>query len=162
MKKLFFTFFIALLLLFGCSTKDSSTTENNDNNQQSQETQVETEQENGNNEEERHENIAIDENQAIEIIEYALGEEDKILDLALANNEIKVAIELAEGILAPREIAISRYSSISDQLLNYNGWEILTVEFINIGTISMNKLQKETNELGLSYFPATEIEKHLK
>lgn len=170
MKKLLITIFATLLLLFGCSTNDSSNEVSEDNNRQDQETQeavqeetqVEIEQEE-NNEEEQPENIAIDENQVREIIEgYGLGEGDKILDLAIANNEIKVAIELAEGIFPLREMAISTYSSISDQLLNYDGWEVLTVEFKNVGTISMNKSQKETNELGLSYFPAIEIEKNLK
>lgn len=59
------------------------------------------------------------------------------------------------------DMAVTRYTSLSHELLNHEGWEILTITYSNIGTISMNRNEKETNEYG-DYFPTMEIEKRLK
>lgn len=59
------------------------------------------------------------------------------------------------------DMAVNRYSQLSDELLNHEGWEILTISYTNIGTISMNRIEKETNEFG-DYFPTMKIEERLK
>ncbi|WHY85971.1 hypothetical protein QNH39_25910 [Neobacillus novalis] len=54
-----------------------------------------------------------------------------------------------------------RFPTLSDELLNHEGWEVLTITYVNIGTIRMNRNEKETNEYGV-YFPTLEIEARLK
>ena len=59
------------------------------------------------------------------------------------------------------DIAVNIYSQLSDELLYHEGWEVLTIIHPNIGTISMNRNEKETNEYG-DYFPTMEIENSLR
>lgn len=169
MRKLLLTIIAILLLLIGCSTQESPTPgNNNDNDQQQQETQQqpqetqETESEVSSDEEDQPQNSEIGEDQIREIIEeYALSDGDKITDLSIENNEIKMVIELAESMLPPKDMAITVYSAASDELLNHEGWEVLTIEFKGVGTVSMNRSEHETNDFGLPYFPMKEIEKRL-
>lgn len=166
MKRLLLTVFMIVLLLFGCSTQETPATENNsDNNQQQQETQQlqETVTEANNDEGGQSQNNEISEEQVREIIEeYALTDGDKIIDLSVENNEIKAVIELAESIVPLKDIAITVYSAASDELLNHEGWEVLTIKFEGVGTVSMNRSDHETNDFGMPYFPRIEIEKNLK
>ncbi|CAM4013586.1 hypothetical protein BAMA111019_00135 [Bacillus manliponensis] len=98
-----------------------------------------------------------------EIIEdYSIGENDTLNDVSVENDEIKATIVLASNeLVSAKDMAVSRYSQLSDELLNHEGWQTLTVTYTNIGSISMNRTEKETNELG-DYFPSLEIEKRLK
>lgn len=99
---------------------------------------------------------------AKELIEYyAIGENDKLTNFTFKNGEIKATIDLAPvGQFSDEDIAVNIYSQLSDELLNRDGWQILTVTFANIGTVSMNRNEKETNEYG-DYFPTLEIEDRL-
>ncbi|WP_162785175.1 hypothetical protein [Bacillus sp. P14.5] len=55
---------------------------------------------------------------------------------------------------------MNRYSQLSDELLYYEGWGVLTVTFPGVGTVSMNRMEKETNDYG-DYFPMATIEERL-
>jgi len=93
--------------------------------------------------------------------DYALTEGDSLVSASIINNEIKASIELASnGIFPIEDIAVVTYSQLSDELLNFEGWDRLTVKFPNVGTISMHRNEKETNEYG-SYFPTVKIEQRL-
>lgn len=98
-----------------------------------------------------------------EILEYySIGEADKLINFYVTEGEIKATIDLAPiDIFSAEDMAVTRYISLSNELLNHEGWEILTITYSNIGTISMNRNEKETNEYG-DYFPTMEIEKRLK
>jgi TolA-binding protein len=98
-----------------------------------------------------------------EIIEYySIGENDKLNNVSFENGEIKATIVLASNeLFSAKDVAVNRYSQLSDELLNHDGWQILTVIYANIGSISMNRNEKETNEFG-DYFPTLEIEERLK
>ncbi|MEH7013990.1 hypothetical protein V7087_24800 [Neobacillus niacini] len=98
-----------------------------------------------------------------EILEYyAIREGDKLSSVSFIEGEIKATFELAPNkLISAKEVAVTRYSHISDELLKHEGWEILTITYINIGMISMNRNEKETNESG-DYFPTTKIEERLK
>ena len=50
------------------------------------------------------------------------------------------------------DLAVNGYSQLSDELLNHEGWQVLTVTYPGAGTISMNRNEKETNKFG-DYFP---------
>ncbi|GAB6428248.1 hypothetical protein bcgnr5372_39100 [Bacillus luti] len=97
-----------------------------------------------------------------EIFENYVGVNDKLNDVSVENGEIKATIVLASNNLFPaKDMAVNRYSQLSDELLNHEGWQTLTVTFANIGSISMNRNEKESNEIG-DYFPTLEIEERLK
>ncbi|PLT32803.1 hypothetical protein [Bacillus sp. V5-8f] len=104
----------------------------------------------------------ITEEKAKEIIaNYSIGENDTFDNVAFENGEVKATIVLAPNELFPAEdLAVNSYSQLSDELLNYEGWQILTITYDGIGTISMHRNEKETNEFG-DYFPTLEIENKL-
>ncbi|MBD8067630.1 hypothetical protein [Bacillus sp. PS06] len=101
--------------------------------------------------------------EAKEMIDYtSLGAQDKLISVEVENGEIKAMIEIAPGELFEADVlAVNRYSQLSDELLKRDDWETLTVEFVDVGTISMNHSEKETNEYG-DYFPTAVIEQRLK
>ncbi|MGE7693909.1 hypothetical protein ACQKNC_07290 [Lysinibacillus sp. NPDC094177] len=104
-------------------------------------------------------------NKAKEILEYSgMGENDKLISLTVENGEIKAVIDLAPNKfnLPPKDIAVSMYSQASDALLEEEDWKTLTIEYVNIGTVSMNISEKQSNELGMYYFPVAIITEKLK
>jgi hypothetical protein len=93
---------------------------------------------------------------------YSIGENDKLNNVTVENGEIKANIVLASNNLFPaKDMAVNRYSQLSDELLKHEGWQTLTVTYANIGSISMTRNEKETNEIG-DYFPVLKIEERLK
>ncbi|WP_051865538.1 hypothetical protein [Metabacillus indicus] len=98
----------------------------------------------------------INEDGIKEIVDNHLGGE-----FSFENGEIKAIADISGyDIGSPEDVAVSSYANLSDELLFYTGWETLTVTFINVGTVSMNRSEKETNEYG-DYFPTMEIEERL-
>ena len=95
-------------------------------------------------------------------MDYSIGAEDKLINFSVRNGEIRATIDLApNGMFPSEDIAVNIYSQLSDELLYHEGWEVLTITYSNIGTISMNRNEKETNEYG-DYFPTIEIENSLR
>lgn len=58
-------------------------------------------------------------------------------------------------------MAVNGYSQLADELLKHEGWQTLTVTYANVGSVSMNRNEKETNEIG-DYFPTLKIEERMK
>lgn len=106
----------------------------------------------------------FDVNKIKEILEYSvLGEKDKITSLSFENGEIKGVIELAPNkLLSAKDLAVTSYSRASDALLEKEGWEVLTMEYVNVGNVSMKRSEKETNEHNMDYFPTEKIKERLK
>ncbi|MFC9540756.1 hypothetical protein ACFTQ7_12820 [Lysinibacillus sp. NPDC056959] len=103
--------------------------------------------------------------EAKEIIEYSgMGENDKLISLTVENGEIKAVIDLAPNRfnLPPEDIAVSMYSQASDALLEEEGWNTLTIEYVDVGTVSIDISEKESNEIGMYYFPVAIITERLK
>ena len=97
----------------------------------------------------------LDESEAIDLLEYeALGEGDTLTDIVVENGEIKAVIEMADADSIFAEVI---YSSAGDALLEHEGWDVLTIDFIDVGEISMNRNEKETNEYGMDHFPLEKI-----
>lgn len=172
MKKVFFVLLATLLFLVACNAEDSKekTEENNATSEVSKVTESEPtgdeqedlEDENIDTEDKSESDSPIDTKNVEELIENGLGEDDKIVSASVEDGEIKAVIELTPSeLFSIEDLAISRYSSVSDELLTHEGWEQLTIEFQNVGTISMNRSEKETNELDMDYFPSAVIEKKL-
>lgn len=112
--------------------------------------------------EDKHQEASINVEDVKQDIEYSgLGANDKLVGVTFKNGEIKGTIELAENnLIEPKDQAVTGYSQLSDSLLKKEGWDTLTIEYVNVGTISMKRSEKETNEVG-DYFPSIEIEKKL-
>ncbi len=83
-------------------------------------------------------------------------------NVSFKNGEIKATIEIAPmEQFSAEDLAVNEYSQLSDELLNHEGWQVLTVTYPGAGTISMNRNEKETNQIG-DYFPTLKIEERLK
>lgn len=88
--------------------------------------------------------------------------DDELVSLRMDGDKIIAAIKLASNqYFGPEDLAPNHYSQLTDELLDHEGWQTLTIEYVGVGTISMNKTQSEQNEYGV-YFPMLEIEKSLK
>ncbi|PEQ70062.1 hypothetical protein COF65_32145 [Bacillus toyonensis] len=98
-----------------------------------------------------------------EIIEYySIGKNDKLSNVSVENGEIKATIALApNGLFPVKDMAVNGYSQLADELLKHEGWQTLTVTYANVGSVSMNRNEKETNEIG-DYFPTLKIEERMK
>ena len=97
------------------------------------------------------------------IVDYSLTDGDKLVSADIKNNEIIAVIKLAPNeLFSAKDMAITSYSRASDELLNHEGWEVLSVEYNGIGTISMNRNEKKTNEWEMDYFPTAIIMEKLK
>jgi len=99
-----------------------------------------------------------------EIVEDWLGENDKLISLTIENDEIKAVINLGPNRfnIPAENMAVSNYSRIADDLLLEEGWNTLTIEFVDVGTVSMNVSEKVTNEFDMPYFPVAIITEKLK
>lgn len=98
-----------------------------------------------------------------EVLEYAaLGAEDNLTDVVVIDGEIQATIEIGDNEILDDKSMLAEviYASAGDELLDIEGWEILTIEFVDIGKVSMHRDEKESNEYG-DYFPAEEIMKQL-
>ncbi|MBS4207489.1 hypothetical protein [Bacillus sp. FJAT-50079] len=170
MRKLVFMLSAILLALVACNAEEpkektdvkqettSEKTQKEDKGQEevsTEKTTVETKQEDN--------SQTITEEGLKETIEYyGMGEGDTLVSASLENGEIKAVINVAPSdLFSAEDLAVTRYSQLSDELLDYEGWEVLTIEYVDVGTISMQRTEKASNEYG-DYFPTAEIEKRLK
>lgn len=177
MKRLVFLLLAAVLVLIACNaeepkeksdevaqdqprqetTSENSMKEDKEDEAASSEDPIE-------NKEQEEASEPMNDEKLVEIIEYeGMGEEDTLVSASLGDGEIKAVIELAPSeLLSAEDLAVTRYSQASDGLLEHEGWDVLTIEYVDVGTISMNRSEKETNEYDMDYFPVAEIEKRLK
>lgn len=110
---------------------------------------------------------SVDENTLIETIkgniDGTIGDGEKITDVLLDGNNLVIKVDLSNANtngIEPKYIAISRISSITDEILNlddsiYNSWETITLEFGDIGTAVLDKNMVKNNGYG-KYFDFTD------
>lgn len=105
----------------------------------------------------------IAENVVREIIKYqGLGEGDSLTKLEVDDYEIKAVVKVGKHDLLTEALkAEAVYIATSEALLKEEGWDTLTVEFTDVGTVSMNRKDAKENEFGGKYFPVEEIMKQL-
>lgn len=188
MKKLLFPLMLSFLLVAGCSSEEVSEDQELDVEEQEEvkeeeqeeekvvEDKVEEkkEQEEEEDEQEKEEVEESEESKKIEesyiesskveeLITYAgMGEGDKLISVDVKDGEVRAEIELGDNdFFEPKDMAVTSYSQASDELLNHDGWETLTITYVGVGTISLDRSEKETNEVG-DYFPTLLIEEKLK
>lgn len=107
---------------------------------------------------------SLSENEARELLEYAaLGEGDSLTSLVIENGEIKAIVEIGDNEIFDDKSMLAEviYASAGEELLQEDGWEVLTIEFVDVGKVSMSHDEKESNEYG-DYFPIEEIMKQLE
>lgn len=97
-----------------------------------------------------------------EAVQNNIGKGEQIKDFKLENKSIIVNIDLGtpSSNIPLKDLAISRYSSISDNLLEYDSWDTLTINFENVGTVTLNANEASSNTSG-KYFESSLIEKQL-
>ncbi|MGE8207818.1 hypothetical protein ACQKP0_25460 [Heyndrickxia sp. NPDC080065] len=175
MKKILFILLAALLFLVACNKEETKEkTEGSKQDQPTEETLKQDPEEESNVEAEdeekddsekiQKETKALTDKEVKEILEFSgMGEDDNLISASVKKGEVKATIELApDDMLSAEDLAVTRYSQASDELLNHEGWGVLSITYANVGTISMNRSEKETNELDMDYFPIEEITKRLK
>lgn len=175
MKKKFYQkkWFIALVVLFILSMIfGTSKTENNEDSTQNtvpKEQHKEVLEENTTTEteivvEEVEKDISIDE-VFIESVKNAIqdaiaSDDEKITEVALANKELRVYVDLSQADPSPltlEDLAFARTSSITDNILDLTEyeylWETIVIDFGELGSISNKKDEMVQNEYGMYYFP---------
>ncbi|MCM3743197.1 hypothetical protein M3193_03495 [Sporosarcina luteola] len=168
MKKLFILFMAAMLLV-ACAdgTKETAVVEDDETVKIEAPVQEESSEEPIAEEpiaepaKEESQDMSIEE--VTELIEYnGVGIDDKLVSTTIENEEIRAVIKMApDARFSAEDLAVTRYSQLSDELLDHEGWQTLTIEYVGVGTISMNRMERESNEYG-DYFPSMEIENRLK
>ena len=88
----------------------------------------------------------------------SIGENEQITNIEYNNRDLRVYVDLSQATPDPltyEDLAISRTSSITDQLLTLKGylnlWDTITVDFGDIGYIKNPKQNMESNGYGF-YF----------
>ena len=88
-----------------------------------------------------------------------LSKDEKIKNISKNGSEIILEIELSKN---DKILAETRYSTISDKLLEDKKWKDININFIGIGNIKMNSDNAKVNEYKLKYFPIEDISKSWK
>lgn len=99
------------------------------------------------------------------IVGLCVGESDKITDLSIDAEKglINISLELGDpSPLTYEDLANSRVSSITDELLNDKSIQIIHIDIKGIGKVEFLTSDATTNEYGLRYFPTELIDKQLK
>lgn len=158
MKKLVLLL-VLVLLLAACGDSETNLVENPEE-ENSEETAVQTESsEEQTVETAEEESLVLTDDNLLEVIEFnGTGEGDKVVEALIDGTEVQAVIELAPNeLLDPENLATTRYAQVSDELLYYDGWETLSIEYVGIGSISIERSEQETNEYGMVYFPSEVI-----
>lgn len=94
----------------------------------------------------------------------SVGEGESITDVSLSDGNVCVVVDLSgtdTSLLSIEDVAVSRASSITDAFLDISDcddlWESITVDFGDVGKITMNKKDVETNEYGGRYFDESQF-----
>lgn len=106
----------------------------------------------------------IDNTKLVDGISGELGKGDTLQNVSTKDREINLTISLsneANGITM-EELACSRYSSITDYLLDIGSWDVITADFVNVGKITMDASESTSAEIlgeKKKYFPLETITK---
>src|SRR5699024_2419020 len=112
--------------------------------------------------EEREDMVYLTSLDAKEIMASLMTKHDHLVELSVVSEEIKAVIDLHDDENSPdEELAVATYYDVSKEYFKNDGWETLTIEFVDIGTISMDYSEKESDEDG-DYFSTKDIEKNFK
>ncbi|TAN67127.1 hypothetical protein WS9_009185 [Paraclostridium sordellii 8483] len=87
---------------------------------------------------------------------------DKLNDVNFDGENITVSVKLADPApLTEKDVAVVRFGGISDDLLDKDGWNTLTVNFEGLGSITMNASSAVLNEYGQKCFHSEDYEGQL-
>lgn len=96
-----------------------------------------------------------------------LGQGETLQDMSIKDREISLKVNLGDNTngLSKEDLACSRYSSVTDYLLDTGKFDTITVDFINVGKITMNVSESSSQNISgkeKKYFPLEEITKKLQ
>lgn len=96
-----------------------------------------------------------------------LGEGELIKDISVKGQELILKVDLGNQTngLPIKDLAETRYSSLTDYLLSNGQWQSITVDFIGVGKVSMdvsNAQEKEINGVKMKYFSGEDISENFK
>lgn len=99
------------------------------------------------------------------VIQNAIAAEgESITDVVLNNRDLHVTVDLSNAdltFLTVKDLAISRASSITDEILDLSDyddlWDTITVDFGDIGKIVCSKDDVTENEYGMRCFPSENL-----
>jgi len=118
-------------------------------------------------EDEEKEEKTTDEEEAVrdpekmkEHLSGSIGEGEEITEIKIDGNDIFITVDLGDN--SDKDLACSRYSSITDKLLEDEFWNDITIEFVGVGKLTMNSSQAKTNEFGGKYFDSLYIYENLE
>jgi len=100
-----------------------------------------------------------------ESISGSLGEGEEFTNIELDGDNVILHVNLnhqKDDILPESELAYSRSSSITDNLLELKGWSSVKIIFEEFGEVKLNYDQHESNETGAPYFDYLLIEDRFK
>lgn len=96
-----------------------------------------------------------------QMIEQSLRQKDELITYRNEGNEIYSEVKLTpQTKINHRAVAVQTYEKASKRLLKVDDWEVLTMTFNNVGTISFNKSEAVEGDDGL-YFSGEEMMKQL-
>lgn len=93
-----------------------------------------------------------------------LGQGEMLQDMSVKDKEIDLKINLGNETngITMEDLAKSRYSSLTDYLLDTGKYDIITVDFVNVGKINMNISEAVSKKIAgkeQKYFPLEKIAK---
>ncbi|KNF10109.1 hypothetical protein CLPU_1c02740 [Gottschalkia purinilytica] len=169
---------VALIVAFSInpSINDSNKTKKDDDNlkveentDDKQKTFSEKDEENETQKEEQSNDSSKNQNNANVIIDKSIlegniGEGETIEEFSSKDNNLFIKVNLGEGnnSISKEDLAYSRFSSLTDELLKDDSWNNVNVEFVGVGKITMNKSQAVVNEFNLKHFKTEDIMKNFK
>lgn len=94
----------------------------------------------------------------------SVGEDESITDVSLSDGNVCIVVDLSEtdtSVLSIEDIAVSRAGSITDAFLDISGfddlWDSITLDFGDVGKITVDKDRIETNEYGDRFFDESQF-----
>ena len=94
-----------------------------------------------------------------------IGQDETLTSVTLSDKVLKVSVDLTQAdlrILTAEDLAYSRASGITDEILNHNEldskWDTVIIDFGAIGSIQVGKSAVRTNEYDMRYMDSSQFQ----
>lgn len=162
LKKVLFLIVISILSLSlaACSGETESEAKAENEKETEQENKEQEEADSQKTEEKQEQNKGMNVDKATQLLEdHVLEENDEIQKLTMNDGEIKASIIIGDNDTINDKTLLAQiaYSSAGDEFLQHEGWEVLTIDFVDLAEVSMHRNEQETDENDFVYFPMDKI-----
>lgn len=153
-------------VLAGCGSDDKATVSNNKTTANENISEHKNDTKNQTNKESENKSIK-DVHKLKEELNEELGEGEIIKNISINGEELLLKVDLGNQTngLPIKDLAETRYSGLTDYLLNNGTYQVITVDFIGVGKVSMdinNAVEKDINGIKIKYFNGEDIRKNFK